>query len=961
MRRIYLFFLLIGIVLLGFSGKTKAQIDEYDYISPRPGAKYVSSETSIILHPHGHELVDIAHFEQIKIIGQSSGIHIFDVHLAANGKRVILDPLEPFLPGETVEVSSGTSSLSFSFTVSTKIEETAVIPWAQEPANFISQQANAVFDNEPRKTLPADFPAMVVTTPAAGTSEDFLFITNFTWGDFSNSHPYLMILDNEGEPVFVRKMPDGQMVADFKAHENGLLTYFDNAASHFVVLDDTYSQVDTFAAGNGYETDVHELLLTDDGGAILMIYDPQPVDMSQVIPDGDPNATVIGLVIQELDAQKNVIFEWRSWDHFEITDATVDITGPNVDYSHGNSIEVDTDGHYIISSRHMDEVTKISRQTGEIIWRLGGKNNDFTFDSNDDKFYRQHDARRLANGNLLLFDNGQPGIRPVSRAVEYELDEINMTAAVVSEFRNSPDTFSVAMGSARRLENGNTIVGWGSGYPAITEFRADGTKAFELLLDAPLVSYRAFRLPWQGNPIERPFLVSDYDGETITLTYGWNGATDIASYKVYGGPEPNPTTLLTTETRQGYETSTVITNTENLHYFRIMPVDKDGHDTEYSNETVVGAYKNYLPLLSNENSSTPVPLAASKPFGYAWNGNDTQHVVYQAEDQRIHELWYKSGNNWTHNGVGWQTNAPRMVGNPSSYVRETQQTQHTVYRDDVGNIHELWYRADLGWSHNNLSQKVGGVPAADDPIGYVWEENGTQHVIYRGVDNQIHELWKSQTTDWTHKNLSVETAAPLVMGRPSAYVWAENDSQHIVYLGQDYQIHELYFIQGAGWQHNDIGTKTAATRAIGNPFGYVWHGDSTQHVIYRGMDGRIHELWSGGSGWTHKNVTVQMRVTPAAGDPVGYAWDETDGQHIFYRGTDGQVHELRYTHDSGWQYHAIGTAANAPQAASDVSAYVWHRDGSQHVVYADENGHVHELWAAADNNWTHKEISMLKD
>jgi len=652
-----------------------------------------------------------------------------------------------------------------------------------------------------------------------------------------------------------------------------------------------------------------------------------------------------------------VVFEWRSWDHFEITDATVDITGSNVDYAHGNSIEADTDGNLIISSRHMDEVTKINRQTGEIIWRLGGKNNDFTFGNEADLFYHQHDARRLENGNLTLFDNGLPEVRPTSRAMEYALDEINMTATVVAEYKNTPETFSVAMGSAQRLENGNTLVGWGSGYPAMTEFRSDGTKAFELLLDGPLVSYRAFRLPWEGNPVERPFLISDYDDKTITLTYGWNGATNIEAYKVYGGSEPNPTTLLATQTRQGYETTTILSQTANLHYFRVMPVDKNGHDTEFSNEVVVGVYKNFLPALNKNNDITPAPPAQGKPFGYAWDGNNTQHILYRAEDNRVHELWNKPGAAWLHNAIGWRAVSPTMVGNPSSYVWESNNTQHIVYRDAVGDIHEFWYRVDLGWIHKNLSQEAGGIPAIDDPSGYVWEADGSQHVIYRGTDNKIHELWKTNAINWQHKNLSDETSAPLALGRPSGYVWAANASQHIVYLGEDYQIHELYFKRGVGWQYNDIGIEATATAAIGNPFGYVWVDDGSQHVVYRGVDGRIHELWSKGYGWTHKNISAGMNVTPAAGDPMGYAWNATGEQHIFYRGTDKQVHELRYTHDAGWQHHRIGMEANAPQVVSDVSAYVWLRDGSQHVVYMGENGRVHELWATVDNNWKHKEIN----
>ena len=138
-----------------------------------------------------------------------------------------------------------------------------------------------------------------------------------------------------------------------------------------------------------------------------MSYDYQRVRMDTVVPGGDTDATVIGLIVQELDENKNVVFQWRSWDHFEITDATynIDLTESIIDYVHGNAIEMNDDGILLISSRHMDEVTKIDRQTGDIIWRCGGEhceNNEFTFLNDAIGFSHQHDLRRLPNGNLLF-------------------------------------------------------------------------------------------------------------------------------------------------------------------------------------------------------------------------------------------------------------------------------------------------------------------------------------------------------------------------------------------------------------------------------------------------------------------------------------------------------------------------------------------------------------------------------
>ena len=42
-------------------------------------------------------------------------------------------------------------------------------------------------------------------------------------------------------------------------------------------------------------------------------------------------------------------------------------------------IGVPDDGHILLSSRRLSEITKINRQSGKIIWRLGGANNQFKF------------------------------------------------------------------------------------------------------------------------------------------------------------------------------------------------------------------------------------------------------------------------------------------------------------------------------------------------------------------------------------------------------------------------------------------------------------------------------------------------------------------------------------------------------------------------------------------------------
>ena len=75
-----------------------------------------------------------------------------------------------------------------------------------------------------------------------------------------------------------------------------------------------------------------------------------------------------------------------------------DFTKDEIDPVHINSVAIDSDTSILISSRHMDEITKIDRRTGDIIWRLGGKKNDFTFINDTIGFSHQHSVSRLKNG-----------------------------------------------------------------------------------------------------------------------------------------------------------------------------------------------------------------------------------------------------------------------------------------------------------------------------------------------------------------------------------------------------------------------------------------------------------------------------------------------------------------------------------------------------------------------------------
>jgi len=298
----------------------------------------------------------------------------------------------------------------------------------------------------------------------------------------------------------------------------------------FLVMDSTYTLIDTITTGNGYASDLHDLQVLPNGHMLLMSYDTEPVGMDTVVAGGRPDAQVTGLIVQELDAAKNVVFQWRSWDHFEITDVAspdVSLTDSLIDYVHGNAVELDQDGHLLLSSRHMNEITKINRQTGNVIWRmgLGAVNNQFTFTNDTRGFSHQHDIRRLPNGNITIFDNGNFLDPQYSRALEYSINEITREATLVWLYRGNPDIDGRFMGNVQRRASGGTMIGWGGERlgPKATDLHADGTVSYEIGMDENTFTYRAFRFPWRS-----AVLVSDVE----TLDFGGVHVTESASMPV---------------------------------------------------------------------------------------------------------------------------------------------------------------------------------------------------------------------------------------------------------------------------------------------------------------------------------------------------------------------------------------------------------------------------------------------
>jgi len=369
--------------------------------------------------------------------------------------------------------------------------------------------------------LPEDFPIFTIEKyddPDPG----YLFM--FARPQTPNKYPgYLQILDNHGTPVFYRYLPYQSGL--FTIQPGGMLSFLrkDSEYNHIYILDSSFQTVDSVWMDD-YQLDSHDFIAMENGHFLIFGRDIRTIDMSAVVEGGQTEATVKGTVIQELDENKNVVFEWNSFDYFQLSDSYKDLTASSIDFDHPNSLEIDYDGNILLISRAMDEITKIDRSTGDIIWRLGGKNNEFEFADSSHMFFMPHKFRLLDNGHYTLFDNGTGRDSLYSRGVEYAIDQENKTIEMVWEFDANKLVYARSGGSTQRLPSGNTILCYGGqvSNPSVIEVYPDGTEAFRLGFNDPNI--RA------GSVTKHPWKTTMFSTNTDIVNFGeWDGYT----YAVY--------------------------------------------------------------------------------------------------------------------------------------------------------------------------------------------------------------------------------------------------------------------------------------------------------------------------------------------------------------------------------------------------------------------------------------------
>ena len=155
-----------------------------------------------------------------------------------------------------------------------------------------------------------------------------------------------------------------------------------------------------------------------------------------------------------------------------------------------------------------------------------------------------------------MFDDGAgpPMLNPFSRGVILQLNYRRHKATLVLQFARSTSTSAQSEGSVQTLPNGNVFVGFGS-EPFFSEFSSRGRLLLDGSLPADDGTYRSYRFPWSATPRTPPAVAVQRTGpSSVSVFASWNGATDVASWRVLAGASPASLARVATVRRTGFET-----------------------------------------------------------------------------------------------------------------------------------------------------------------------------------------------------------------------------------------------------------------------------------------------------------------------------------------------------------------------------------------------------------------------
>ena len=572
-------------------------------VSPAPGTAMANPGTQISFMGAAASQI-----RSVSVSGSSSGSHSGRLRAYSQGDGASFVPDKPFAAGEQVTVhaviGSGKGAKErFAFHVDT--------PYSTVKIGVFPNRVAAPSDYQSFYTLPGvQVPAVTVTTADHDSAAGDVFTT-----DGPGPGQYgAMIFTPQGRLVWFDH-PGGGLVDEdlnvqtYQGHSaltlwQGKVLSWGFGEGEDIVLDSRYRKVATVGGGNGLKADLHEFQIAPHDVAYITAFNPISCDLKSA--GGSANGVILDTAIEAIDVKTGLVrWEWHSLDHVAASESQIGAPPDSRpwDWFHINSIDPQSNGDILISARNTWDAYQIQGGTGRILWRIGGGTTSFKMGPGTTTAW-QHDARVLPNGDITIFDDGSdPPVEPESRAITISLDLKAHQATLVSAIKHPGlPLLSASQGNVQTLANGNMVVAYG-GVPEISEYSKRGALLFDEHLPYDMASYRGYRHPWSGQPLDPPAVLASLNntGEETIVHASWNGATGVASWRVLAGSKHGSLKPQATVAATAFETDTLLTKSfpdakaHSNGYVAVQALDSSGHVLASSRTVAVTTYAASLP------------------------------------------------------------------------------------------------------------------------------------------------------------------------------------------------------------------------------------------------------------------------------------------------------------------------------------------------------------------------------
>ncbi len=439
-------------------------------------------------------------------------------------------------------------------------------------------------------------PEVKAVTPTAGPAlaPGYIMMANF----YDLSDPPMtgqsgpLIMDNKLQPVWFQPLPKDVVASNLAVQAYGgkpVLTWWQGVVSSAgetetgedVVVNQHYQTVATLQGQDGWVLTMHEMVISGND-AWVTANKTMRMDLSRY--GGSVDGVIDDSAVQEYDLRTGkLLYTWDALAHIPLTasEATTPGNGFPWDAYHVNSVSLVGNGQFLVSMRNTWAAYLVDAKTGSVVWQLGGKHSSFTVPEAA-SFQWQHDVRWDGKSTVTMYDDnccqltsGGTYVAPQgpSRGLELKLDMSTHSVSMVAQYVYAKGFDAAYMGDMQVLPNGNVLVGWGS-QPRFTEYSKSGKVLLDAILPGSDLSYRVGVASWVGLPISPPQGAARVAGGSTSVYASWNGATEVASWRVLAGSSASRLEPVASGGKQGFESRLAVKGT--FSTFEVQALDAKG-------------------------------------------------------------------------------------------------------------------------------------------------------------------------------------------------------------------------------------------------------------------------------------------------------------------------------------------------------------------------------------------------